>query len=55
LIEHFPSRLRMPFGRLERGQQIVELARLGVEIDLGGQLLDHLVELVGVLSTNWLA
>ena len=39
----------MPFLRIERGQEIVELARLGVEIDLGGQPFDQLVELVGVL------
>ena len=39
----------MPFLRIERGQEIVELARLGVEIDLGGQPFDQPVELVGVL------
>ena len=39
----------MPFVGIERGEKIVELAGVGVEIDLGGQPLDQPVELVGVL------
>ncbi len=43
--QHLAARLRMPLGGIERGQQIVEVARARVEIDLGGQLRDQPVEL----------
>jgi hypothetical protein len=43
--QHLTARLRMPLGGIERGQQIVQVARARVEIDLGGQLRDQPVEL----------
>src|SRR5436190_6179908 len=42
--QHLPARLRMPFGGVERGQQIVEGVRARVAIALSGALSDHLIE-----------
>src|SRR5215831_21402525 len=47
--QHLASRIRMPLGRIERRQQIVELAGARIEIDLGGQSLDQPIDLVDVL------
>src|SRR6266508_2260541 len=47
--QHFAARVRVPFGRLERGQQIVELARARVETDLESQSLDQTIDLMSVL------
>ena len=33
--QHFAARVGMPLRRIERGQQIVEVAGAGVELDLG--------------------
>src|SRR5262249_37362841 len=47
--QHLASRIRMPLGRIERRQQIVELAGARIEIDLGGQSFDQPIDLVDVL------
>src|SRR6516162_9396834 len=47
--QHLASRIRMPLGRIERRQQIVELAGARIEIDLGGQSFDQPINLADVL------
>src|SRR5262249_61358548 len=47
--QHLASCIRMPLGRIERRQQIVELAGAGIEIDFGGQSLDQAIDLVDML------
>src|SRR5262249_45308135 len=47
--QHLASSIRMPLGRIERRQQIVELAGARIEIDLGGQSFDQPIDLVDVL------
>src|SRR5258707_15570137 len=37
--KYLPARLRMPRGRIERSQQVVDFTRARIEVDLGGQLL----------------
>ena len=39
----------MPLGRIERRQQIVELAGARIEIDFGGQSFDQAIDLVDML------
>src|SRR5262245_17713190 len=50
--QHLAPRLRMPKRRIERAQQVIELAGRGVEPDLLPQLLDQPVELAGVARHN---
>src|SRR5262249_46077344 len=47
--KHLPARLRMPLGRIERSQEIVDFTRARTEVDLDGELLDQTVELGHVL------
>src|SRR5262245_11761370 len=47
--KYLPARLRMPLGRIERSQQIVDFTRARTEVDLDGELLDQTVELGDVL------
>src|SRR5262249_20731643 len=47
--KHLLARLRMPLGRIERSQEIVDFARARTEIDLDSELLDQTVELGHVL------
>ena len=46
--QHLAPRIGMPSGRIERRQQLVEVARAGIEIDLGGEPLDQEIELVAI-------
>src|SRR5262245_47372822 len=46
--QYLPARLRMPLGRIERCQQIIEVTRACIQVDLGGQLRDQPVDLVAL-------
>src|SRR6202043_1298870 len=45
----FTTRVRMPLVRIERGQQIVEITRARIEINLGGELRDQAIDLLDML------
>src|ERR1700738_4284417 len=47
--QHFPSGFRMPLGRIERGQKVIEIAGRGVQIDLLCQALDQRIDFVPLL------
>src|SRR5207237_342375 len=44
--QHLAARFRMPGSRIERRQEIVDIARASVEVDLGGKRIDQAVDLV---------
>ena len=46
--QHLAPRLRMPLVRIERSQQVVDIAGAGIKIDLDGEPLDQPIDLVAV-------
>src|SRR5438876_3376478 len=47
--KYLPARLRMPLGRIERSQEIVDFTGARIEVDLDGELLDQPIELGDML------